>query len=478
MGIKHKRHATRPQTPDVDAIQSQDWNDDHEVDGVVAALLPLAPQPDTVPYIKSDLTGGLSALSSLGRVLIAMTAESDIMTRLGALSKSGDAMSGPLALGNNKITGLGTPTAPGDAVTKAYADALITALSGALVFKGAWDASAGTFPNATGRKVGWFYKVSVAGTVDGKSFSVGDDLFAIVDDAAASTYADNWLKIEGTLTLAEIEAAVGFTFGTAAALNAGTSVGNLVQIITGGKLPALDGSLLTNIAASAVAWAAITGKPAFGSAALLNAGTSVGDLVQIITGGKLPALDGSNLTNIGGAKNGLVALNAYLSSQTVTIPAGATRAIVLMCGGTGGGAALGTAGAGAGAALKYLPSLTPGNTLAWTQGAAGATTPGAGGNSSLASGTQTISTITANGGGAGFADVSGINQAVSAGGTATGGDVNITGQSGAAFAGQTSGDQAATIGGLSGFGLGKGGDANVSGNTAGVAGFALVWWFS
>ena len=322
MGIKHKRVATRPQTPDADAIQSQDWNDVHEVDGVLGSLLPLAPQPDAVPYIKSDLSGGLTALSALGRVLIAMMAESDVVTRLGALNKSGDAMAGPLAMGGNKVTGLGTPTAPGDAVTKAYADALITALSGALVFKGAWDASAGTFPSATGRKVGWFYKVSVAGTVNGKSFSVGDDLFAIVDDASASTYADNWLKIEGTLTLAEIEAAVGFTFGTAAALNAGTSVGNLVQVSTGGKLPALDGSLLTNIAASA-AWSAITGKPAFGGAALLNVGTAsgtvaAGDDARFSAGGE--SVGAISLHAGNAAPSGKIKANGALLSRVTYAP--------------------------------------------------------------------------------------------------------------------------------------------------------------
>lgn len=40
----------------------------------------------------------------------------------GFLKLSGGTMSGPIAMGNNRITGLGDPTAVGDAVTKAYAD--------------------------------------------------------------------------------------------------------------------------------------------------------------------------------------------------------------------------------------------------------------------------------------------------------------------------------------------------------------------
>jgi hypothetical protein len=80
---------------------------------------------------------------------------------------------------------------------------------------------------------------------------------------------------------------------------------------------------------------------------------------------------------------------------------------------------------------KYLHGLTPGNTLALTIGAAGAATPTSGGASSLASGTQTITTLTANGG----TDASsGSNSVVSgAGGTATNGDLNVTGGSGIAY---------------------------------------------
>jgi hypothetical protein len=91
---------------------------------------------------------------------------------------------------------------------KSYIDAFALVVSGALIFKGAFDASAGSFPGTAGRKTGWFYRVSVAGTVDGVSFTVGDDLYAIVDTASTSTYAANWLKIEGALTSAEIIAAL------------------------------------------------------------------------------------------------------------------------------------------------------------------------------------------------------------------------------------------------------------------------------
>jgi hypothetical protein len=136
---------------------------------------------------------------------------------------------------------------------------------------------------------------------------------------------------------------------------------------------------------------------------------------------------------------GVVSVNTYTASAPITILG--TRAYVRMWGGSGAAGAGtpsnayavpgGSAGVGAPGYLeKFLIGLTPGNTLAYTQGAAGAATTGTGGNggaSILASGTQTIATLTANGsnGSSGAAGVQG-----STGGTATGGDVNRTGQTG------------------------------------------------
>ena len=48
------------------------------------------------------------------------------------LPLAGGTMSGAIAMGSSKITGLGTPTASGDAVTKAYADAILVSAPGNL----------------------------------------------------------------------------------------------------------------------------------------------------------------------------------------------------------------------------------------------------------------------------------------------------------------------------------------------------------
>lgn len=97
---------------------------------------------------------------------------------------------------------------PSQKAVKAYVDALASLVSGALVFKGSFDASSGSFPGGGVAQTGWFYKVSVAGTVNGQAFDVGDDLYAIVNNASTATYAANWLLIQGVLSNAEIIAAL------------------------------------------------------------------------------------------------------------------------------------------------------------------------------------------------------------------------------------------------------------------------------
>jgi hypothetical protein len=135
---------------------------------------------------------------------------------------------------------------------------------------------------------------------------------------------------------------------------------------------------------------------------------------------------------------GSAAATQYTTSQTITIRT--PRAKVRMWGGSGASGAgsspnfynsnSGSPGTGAGGYLeKFLTGLTVGNTLAFTCGNPGAATTGIGGNgtaSILASGTQTIATLTANGSNGSQAG----NVAGSAGGTATGGDLNQTGQTG------------------------------------------------
>mgnify|MGYP000346028856 CR=1 FL=1 len=84
----------------------------------------------------------------------------------------------------------------------------IAALENGMVYKGDWNAGSGSFPGGGSAQTGWFYYVSGAGTVNGISFTVGDNIVATTDNASTSTYASNWSKHDQTDA---VQAVVGLT---------------------------------------------------------------------------------------------------------------------------------------------------------------------------------------------------------------------------------------------------------------------------
>lgn len=138
---------------------------------------------------------------------------------------------------------------------------------------------------------------------------------------------------------------------------------------------------------------------------------------------------------------GVHASQVFTANGTFTIPAGVTgvKFTIIAGGGAGGGATAGNGGAGGGAggiAIKYLSGITPGNTIAVTVGAGGTGVSGSagngGGNSTIASGTEIITTVTANGGNGGSSGT--VPQTGGNGGAvSTNGDINGYGASGAPY---------------------------------------------
>ena len=222
---------------------------------------------------------------------------------------------------------------------------------------------------------------------------------------------------------------------------------------------------------------------------------------------------GSAVTFSAGTKDVFVTLPAsagyagasaevFTASGTFTIPTGITRVKVTIVGGGGGGGGSlnggccdpdydGGGGGGGGAAVKWLTSLTPGNTLTVTRGAGGTggnssgTGGTSGGTSSVASGTETITTVSATGGAVG----SGSSGDPGAGGDGASGDLNMRGSDGT-FASSGPGNGGSSImggfvygytGGRSGFAYGGGGGGGkVTGGTstggAGANGVIFFEW--
>lgn len=213
----------------------------------------------------------------------------------------------------------------------------------------------------------------------------------------------------------------------------------------------------------------------------------------------LAGTDGTTLTGPASPPTGGVLafgvpkFQQFTGNGTFTIPTGVTgvKVTVIGGGGAGGGGsavASGQGGNAGGTGIKWLSALTPGNTLAVVVGGGGTGNSAAAGNngvaSSVASGTQTISTITAPAG-AGGTGPGGTGTSPAAG---TGGDFNLPGNPGALMpSGVDMGGNGgpAFLGGAGlagfagangtvagGFGSGGGGGGGKTGNTTGGAGLA------
>ncbi|MBW4984144.1 hypothetical protein KZZ07_16495 [Mameliella sp. CS4] len=68
----------------------------------------------------------------------------------------------------------------------------LEAAAGDFALQGGWDASSGAFPSGATAMDLW--EVETAGTVDGVTFAVGDQIVALVNSASTTTYAANWFQ--------------------------------------------------------------------------------------------------------------------------------------------------------------------------------------------------------------------------------------------------------------------------------------------
>lgn len=74
----------------------------------------------------------------------------------------------------------------------------LNAVVNAMIYKGNRDASAWTFPWAWVAQIGWFYTVSVWGTVNSVVFNVWDRLVATTNNASTTVYSWNWTQLDAT----------------------------------------------------------------------------------------------------------------------------------------------------------------------------------------------------------------------------------------------------------------------------------------
>lgn len=220
MGIKHKSTATRADGPNDGRVQSSWWNDDHEIGAFLSAIIDLAITPGTAVFTKADGTMGQFPISDFARSVLASIDAATLLNAIGGAPVS------------NAVLG-GTPTL---ATSPDPTDSTLRIATMAAV-QGAVARIVNSAP-------------TTLDTLKELADALGDDPnFA----TTTATALGNRLRFDAAQTLtapqkAQAIANLGIVLGTAAALNVGTGANQIVQLDGSGKLPAVDGSALINIA--------------------------------------------------------------------------------------------------------------------------------------------------------------------------------------------------------------------------------------
>lgn len=367
MSIKHKKQVFAEDGTDPNAVHPSDWNDEHLLDGFLALFADLGVGPDQFPYIKTDGTGALAPVTAPARNFLAQVTTKLMLAAIGAAGLDSPAF-------------INTPTAPTPAL--------------------------------------------------------GLNTDQIATMAALKAMRDDLVHAApGTLdTLKELADAIGDDPNFAATMTA--ALGNRLRfdaaqsLTTGQKAQAIANLALAAVAVSG-AYADLTGRPTLGTAAALNVGTAANQVVQLDGSAKLPAVDGSQLVNLGGLVK-RVKQQLFSASGTYTPSAGLLFAVIecVAAGGGGGGTSAnggtylgGGGGEGGGYAHLIASAATIGASQSVTIGAGGTAGSSAGGDGGGGGDTSLGSLCIAKGGAAG----AGTTNAATTGGAGGVGSGNGTG---------------------------------------------------
>ena len=382
---------------------------------------------------------------------------------------------------------------------------------------------------------GIFYSTATAGAVLAGTATAGQ----LLTSGASTTPA--WT----TSTYPATNAANTLLYASSANTMAALATGNNGVLITSGAgVPSISSTLPAAVQGNITATGALasgslaagftpvtvplggTGNTTFTAYSIICAGTTATGTFQNVVGvgtaGQVLQSNGASALPswaAGGASGGLQSFTILTSgtAQTYTTPAGVVNIMVEMIGGGGGGGGVsggagGLSAGGGGGAGGYLRKFITGASATYTYTVGAGGNGGASGNNAGSNGTDsTFSTLTAShgvGGGGGASSGSTSINASGAGGTATNGDINITGQTGgegvgiaiaantATFSGiggsTTYGAggtavsaNSGTVTGINGAGYGSGGSGGTSALNAsgaaggnGMGGIIIVWEFS
>ena len=222
-------------------------------------------------------------------------------------------------------------------------------LVGGVEYKGTFDATAGT-PSLANAEKGDMYVIDTAGTIYGQDWNIGDHLLINEDmgglitnskiDKIDNTVSDASETVKGIIRIAtNTEAGAGSatdkalvpsnvsslsitssqvsglaTVATTGAYSDLSGTPTLATVATTGAYSDLSGTPTLATVATTGAYSDLSGTPTLGTAAALDVGTGASNVVQLDGSARLPAVDGSQLTNL---PSGATDLNG-LSDVTIT----------------------------------------------------------------------------------------------------------------------------------------------------------------
>lgn len=134
----------------------------------------------------------------------------------------------------------------------------INELDAAVIMKGSWNPTGGSFPGAGVAQAGWSYVVTADATVDGIEFKDGDRIICLTDNASISVYAGNWYKADYTDRVNTVQGLTGAVTITDANLSTSDVTTNNATTTKHGFLKKLSGNS-TDYMAGDGNWTALPG---------------------------------------------------------------------------------------------------------------------------------------------------------------------------------------------------------------------------